>query len=300
MRFSILVIPLVLFILALPVLVGVYVHKDAKKRGMDAVLWTAVAILVPGLIGLIVYLVVRGNRADAVCPVCERDVTPAYTRCPYCGNSLKACCGTCGMVIDPSWKLCPQCGTDITPETFAGVKPPKAKQDKGMRRLLAILIILPLLALLVGGGGLILFTLRGPVFGHAPLSSMEGYHYTAGDVAPEIQDWMEACDAQGGGVYVLHLSYEKMRQLTEFTNEESPDAYFAYVYINGYTRADGLRGSMSIQSKTMEVRYNGVARENEHLTEDYELSAFQASGKITKLKLWIDGEAVSPVASVLE
>jgi len=36
-------------------LVGVYVCRDAKARGMDAVLWTLAAILVPDFVGLIFY-----------------------------------------------------------------------------------------------------------------------------------------------------------------------------------------------------------------------------------------------------
>ena len=55
-------------VIAIPVLVGYYVYKDAKKRDMDAVLWTLVAVLVPSLIGLIIYLVVRGNTSTFACP----------------------------------------------------------------------------------------------------------------------------------------------------------------------------------------------------------------------------------------
>ena len=56
--FSILFVMLCfLFSLLLPILIGVFVYKDAKKRNMDAVLWTVIAIFAPGFIGLIIFTV---------------------------------------------------------------------------------------------------------------------------------------------------------------------------------------------------------------------------------------------------
>ncbi|MGC8913391.1 MAG: hypothetical protein ACP5LE_05610 [Thermoplasmata archaeon] len=40
------------------ILIGIWVYKDAEKRGMGGVLWLIVVVLL-GLIGLIIYLVVR-------------------------------------------------------------------------------------------------------------------------------------------------------------------------------------------------------------------------------------------------
>ena len=37
----------------LPLLIGVYVYRDAKRRNMNAPLWTIIAILAPSLIGFI-------------------------------------------------------------------------------------------------------------------------------------------------------------------------------------------------------------------------------------------------------
>ena len=49
-----------IFVIAMviPVLIGVYVYRDASDRGMNAVLWTLVAVLAPSLIGFIIYLLV--------------------------------------------------------------------------------------------------------------------------------------------------------------------------------------------------------------------------------------------------
>ena len=50
--------PLVFGIL---ILIGVYVYRDAERRDMNGLLWALVAVFVPSLIGLIIYLLVRGN-----------------------------------------------------------------------------------------------------------------------------------------------------------------------------------------------------------------------------------------------
>lgn len=51
-----------LFILAVvigfPIMIGIYVYRDAQSRSMNATLWTLVAVFAPGLIGLIIYLLV--------------------------------------------------------------------------------------------------------------------------------------------------------------------------------------------------------------------------------------------------
>lgn len=51
------------FLLPVAVLVGVYVFRDAKRWGMEAGRWTAMAVLVPGLVGFICYLLERGRHA---------------------------------------------------------------------------------------------------------------------------------------------------------------------------------------------------------------------------------------------
>ena len=47
---GLLLLPLILvFVVLIPILVGVYVYRDAKARRMDAVLWTIIAVIAPGL-----------------------------------------------------------------------------------------------------------------------------------------------------------------------------------------------------------------------------------------------------------
>ena len=300
MRLTVIMLFAVLLILTLPVIVGSYVYKDAKKRNMDAVLWTAVVILVPGLVGLIIYLIVRGNSSDATCPVCENDVSDSHVLCPYCGNPLKLCCKNCQTVISPSWKLCPQCGTEIKPEDFAQFKEPKPKKEKSIRGLVIVLIVVPLLALIIGIIGLRLFSFDS---GHVSLSSMSGYHLEvpANDVGPEIKAWIADCDAKGGGVYVLRLSPEKSALLVTDNIEDKESSFYAYVYINQYVGAPGLTGTTNINGRTLEIEYFGSFDEEEKMINGYELSEFHVIGPtIQNIKVLIDGALVDAVVTDLK
>ena len=63
---------IVLLILVIPgVLVGRWIYRDASKRGSDwawqwavGIVFLFVAGLVPGLLGVIIYLLVRGDEAS--------------------------------------------------------------------------------------------------------------------------------------------------------------------------------------------------------------------------------------------
>lgn len=51
--------PLIWFIIA--ILICIWVYRDANSRGMNGVLWLIITIIL-GIIGLIIYLVVRKPR----------------------------------------------------------------------------------------------------------------------------------------------------------------------------------------------------------------------------------------------
>ena len=55
MSFSLISTVILAIIIIIPVMIGVYVYRDAARRGMNAVLWTLVAVLAPALVGFIVY-----------------------------------------------------------------------------------------------------------------------------------------------------------------------------------------------------------------------------------------------------
>ena len=87
-------------IMLIPVIIGIllaiWVYKDAEKRGSSGVLWLLI-VLVTGIIGLIIWLVVRPpiggkpNQAAGtgrVCPACGRPIPMDAQVCPYCGKNF--------------------------------------------------------------------------------------------------------------------------------------------------------------------------------------------------------------------
>jgi small-conductance mechanosensitive channel len=81
---TILMIPLVLFVLNIALLI--WVARDAKDRGMDnAVLWM-VLVLFTSVIGLVIYIASRPQGTLVRCAHCNNQRLPASARCPHCGN----------------------------------------------------------------------------------------------------------------------------------------------------------------------------------------------------------------------
>ncbi|MEM2146790.1 MAG: zinc-ribbon domain-containing protein [Candidatus Jordarchaeaceae archaeon] len=88
-------IPIVWLIIG--ILLCIWVYRDAESRGMNGALWLIV-VLISGIIGLIVYLVVRKEKVIPppppppqvmrVCTNCGRGVPPDVKFCPYCGKPI--------------------------------------------------------------------------------------------------------------------------------------------------------------------------------------------------------------------
>lgn len=115
------VLPLAL--LALWLFVCVWVYNDAQKRGMNGVLW-ALLVFIGHVIGLIIYLIVRSERAArpqapaapvGKCPNCGQEVPTGYAFCPHCGRPAKGVCPNCKKPVQAEWKVCPHCGTSLDP-----------------------------------------------------------------------------------------------------------------------------------------------------------------------------------------
>lgn len=138
------VLVLIFFFLFIPILVGVYVYRDATQRGMNALVWTLVAVLAPSLIGLIIYLIVRSSYSNLSCPSCGTAVREDFCTCPSCGTKLKASCISCGYPIEPGWTVCPKCSAPIDLET-ASVTAPIQKKDKGLKGILIAVLIIPIM-----------------------------------------------------------------------------------------------------------------------------------------------------------
>jgi hypothetical protein len=92
--------------------IGIFVYQDAKKRGMEPIPWTIIAVLVPYFIGFIAYLLVR-QQVQVTCPSCGSRASSESAFCPRCGKELKLLCSKCNQPIFSNASFCPHCGTEV-------------------------------------------------------------------------------------------------------------------------------------------------------------------------------------------
>lgn len=133
--------------LACIVAIGVYVYRDASRRGMNAALWALVVVLAPAFTGVVVYLLARGGYSDLRCPACSAQVGADFARCPACGAKLQPVCPACGRAAQPAWSVCPYCGDGLE-GAADGVTPPLAGKDRTV--LVALVAGAVVLVLLLG------------------------------------------------------------------------------------------------------------------------------------------------------
>ena len=204
MAISIIVLLIVAVIgLAIPTLVGVYVYRDARRRGMNGAVWTLIAIVTPGLVGLIIYLIVRASHTGRRCPGCKAPVQQTFNLCPHCGTPLKERCSQCGIPLEPEWQLCPNCGTSLNRTVPAEPE----KKDRGLGWILGAVLFAPLC--------LILLMVVLAVADYASVDA--GHSITWGrNESPiyfmgseEIALWQQECDDLGEGIYALYTANEE-------------------------------------------------------------------------------------------
>jgi Phospholipase_D-nuclease N-terminal len=63
-----------------------FVFADARRRDMPAVAWMLMAMMVPNLLGFLLYFVLRKPLTDP-CPSCGRVMSPEQPFCSWCGSS---------------------------------------------------------------------------------------------------------------------------------------------------------------------------------------------------------------------
>ncbi len=153
-RSTILLLFVFLALLTVPILIGVYVYRDARRRGMNAVLWTLIAVVSPALIGFIIYLLVRGNDPDLRCPKCQRAVAESYAVCPHCGAKLRPVCPKCSFPVESDWKVCPKCATPLD-EAATRYTPPLRQRDTALRNILIAIVVVPVVLIVLGVCGFI-------------------------------------------------------------------------------------------------------------------------------------------------
>lgn len=72
--------------LAIWIFLVVYVYKDAKARGMDNAVLLTIVTAITGLLGLIIYLLMRPKGNLVPCPSCQKKRLEGSAKCPHCGN----------------------------------------------------------------------------------------------------------------------------------------------------------------------------------------------------------------------
>ncbi|MBE9917584.1 hypothetical protein G8C92_26570 [Paenibacillus donghaensis] len=78
---------LLLFLITL-ICLGIWTYRDAKLRGLEAGMWTAIVVLVPNFIGLLLYFLIGRKQQQTLCPSCGRKTEQSKPYCSNCGASM--------------------------------------------------------------------------------------------------------------------------------------------------------------------------------------------------------------------
>ena len=104
-------VPFMAAIFLVAILLAVWVYRDAEKRGESGILWLII-VLITGIIGLIIWLIVRGDKpvissepATKVPPPPQTVQTTQITDARFCPN--------CGASIQPNSVFCANCGASL-------------------------------------------------------------------------------------------------------------------------------------------------------------------------------------------
>ena len=261
----------------LPFVLGVYVYRDAARRGMNAILWALVAVLAPSLIGLLVYLLVRGNYSDLRCPRCDEPVRELFVICPRCGAKLRPSCPNCAMPVEPDWKLCPRCAQPL-PEIQTDVCVPARAKDRSMWKVLAVVILVPVLVI-----ALLFFAMRIPAGGGAvgvnktTVSEYYGEMALRGraDEAAKVKDWAESVDFTVRTAYALR-----------YTNEYNQHFFLVYIPSIGDTTRTSIGQSTSIFGTALKLELDASGGEIAFF------SLYSSAEKTPNLKIKVDGKTM--------
>jgi hypothetical protein len=99
-----------------------YVYRDAKRRGMNAGLWTLLCVLLSWpffAIGFILYFQVR-EPLPYPCPRCSTMVGARFNFCPNCKCNLHPSCPNCKREVAETDKFCPYCAQELTRRQESG------------------------------------------------------------------------------------------------------------------------------------------------------------------------------------
>lgn len=96
-----------------------YVWGDAKRRGMNQVLWTLLAIFIPNAIGIILYFILRDPVA-VPCPSCATPAKRGHAYCACCGAAVRTACPQCHQPVESGWRNCAHCGATLATPAAPG------------------------------------------------------------------------------------------------------------------------------------------------------------------------------------
>ncbi len=87
---NILIFPilLLLVIILAQVFLALWTYNDAKNRNLNPIMWTLIVLLVPNLIGLLIYFLVGRNQPAVICGTCHSKVPSNAKYCLSCGNEI--------------------------------------------------------------------------------------------------------------------------------------------------------------------------------------------------------------------
>ncbi len=97
-------VPIAIYVLLLG-----YVWGDARRRGMNHVLWTLLALFIPYAVGVILYFLLR-EPVPVPCPACAAPARKGHAFCACCGAAVRAACPQCRQPVEPGWRNCASCG----------------------------------------------------------------------------------------------------------------------------------------------------------------------------------------------
>lgn len=195
-------------LLTVPVLIGVYVYRDSRQRGMNAVVWTLIAVVAPALIGFIIYLLIRGSYPDLQCPQCAGSVSEQYTVCPHCGAKLRPACPNCSFPVEPDWNVCPKCAASLAGVETCYVSPLRMR-DRTLSKILIAIVAVPVALIVLAVFGLIVS--QSMVGGSSTLREVTFDEYdreqTSETVREAVHNWLDGLEVRLDRAYALRYDY---------------------------------------------------------------------------------------------
>lgn len=262
-------------LLLIDILIGAYVYRDAARRGMNALLWTIIAVFAPSLVGFIIYLIVRSNYSDLKCPQCDAPVTEQYVVCPKCGVKLKPSCPNCSAPVEQDWKLCPRCASPL-PERYDDIVPPNRKNDKTLGKVLLVLLIIPILLIALIFGGMITYSFTSPGGGGSVITETDFETLYAAQETSDVKDWLESRSDNG----IAHV----MQYTT--TTSDGQKTYYYLLYVPGageFTGTGMANGGFFSDIYRAEFAKGATDKQIVFCIEAY-------SDKAQKLEIYLDGQ----------